>query len=127
IKRMCRDLNLDIDIKVLPIKRERDGLALSSRNEYLSQKERTAALLLSGALKKARNFIQEGWTDPVKLSEAIEKELQMSPLIEIDYVGVVDLEKLERIEKIDPNNTLIAAAIKVGSTRLIDNFILGEI
>ena len=127
IKRMCRDLNLDIDIRVSPIVRDRDGLALSSRNKYLSQKEREAALTLPRALKKALTLIHEGLSDCHRLTEVIADELRGNPLIYIDYVEFVGLDQLQRIEKIDPDNTLVAAAVRVGSTRLIDNFILGEI
>jgi pantoate--beta-alanine ligase len=127
IKRMCQDLNLDIGIRVCPIIRDPDGLALSSRNKYLSQRERKAALTLSRSLKNAWNLIENGWTDCARISKGIEKELMGSPLIEIDYIEIVSLDNLGSIEKIDPGNTLVAAAIKVGSTRLIDNFILGEI
>ncbi len=135
LKRMATDLNLDITIKVMPIVRDPDGLALSSRNAYLSVEEREAALHLPRALAKAKREIEAGLKDTSKIKALIEKELKKSPLITIDYVEVVTLDRLENFPihqegqtvDINMNNTLAAAAVRVGKTRLIDNFILGEI
>ncbi len=135
LKRMATDLNLDITIKVMPIVRDPDGLALSSRNAYLSVEEREAALHLPRALAKAKREIEAGLKDTSKIKALIEKELKKSPLITIDYVEVVTLDRLENFPihqegqtvDINMNNTLVAAAVRVGKTRLIDNFILGEI
>ena len=127
IKKMVKDLNLDLKVKILPIIRDKDGLALSSRNAYLSVEEREAALLLPRALDKARSRINEKNYVSSKILEEIKKELNKSELVEIDYVEIVDLDKLQKIDKIEEGNTLVAAAIRVGKTRLIDNFVLGEI
>lgn len=135
LKRMTTDLNLDTSIKVIPIVRDTDGLALSSRNEYLSIEEREAALHLPRALEKAKRQIEAGLKDAPEIKTLIEKELKKSPLITIDYVEVVTLDKLENFLKnqegqtvdVNMNNTLVAASVRVGKTRLIDNFILGEI
>jgi len=127
IKRMKEDLNLDVSIKVMPIVRDEDGLALSSRNKYLSKEEREAALLMPEALKEANMLINNGLFEANKIREKIVRELKKNKSIKIDYVEIVNLKSLESVEKIDINNTLVAVAIKVDKTRLIDNFILGEI
>ncbi len=133
VKRMVTDLNLDVTIKALPIVRDHDGLALSSRNVYLSPAEREAALHLPRALMQARERIQAGLKDAAEIKTGIETELRKIPLLAIDYVEVATLDRLEPFPEslggqlINNNNTLVAAAVKVGKTRLIDNFILGEI
>jgi pantoate--beta-alanine ligase len=127
IKRMVVDLNLDSVVRVLPIIRDKDGLALSSRNRYLSEKEREAAVLLPEALKTAQKRIREGRGDSSDLKKRIKKVLEQNPLIKIEYIEVVSLDLLDPLRELDPENSLVAVAIKVGSTRLIDNFILGEI
>jgi pantoate--beta-alanine ligase len=133
IKRMTADLNLGVAIKALPIIRDHDGLALSSRNVYLSPTEREAALFMPRALLQARERIQAGLHDAAQIKTGIEAELRKNPLLTIDYVEVVALDTLDAFpqtpqgQPIDINNTLVAAAVKVGNTRLIDNFILGEI
>lgn len=133
VKRMVSELNLDVTIRALPIIRDYDGLALSSRNVYLSPAEREAALHLPRALTQARERIQAGLNDAAQIKTAIETGLKNIPLLTVDYVEVVTLDRLEPFPQspqgqlIDNNNTLVAAAVKVGKTRLIDNFILGEI
>jgi len=133
IKKMVKDLNLDITIRTLPIVRDADGLALSSRNTYLSPEEREAALCLPRGLRKAKQLIATGLRKVTDVKKEIRKELETNELIKIDYVEVVSLTTLEPFEagkaetEIDMNDTLTAAAIWVGRTRLIDNFILGDI
>jgi pantoate--beta-alanine ligase len=127
IKRMIKDLDMDLTIRSLPIVRDPDGLALSSRNAYLSAEDRRAALALPGALKKAREMFGKGLANAVEIKKIIRLELEKNQMIEIEYVEVVDIVHLQPVDKIDPDNTLVAAAIRVGKTRLIDNFILGEI
>lgn len=127
IKKMVKDLNLAITIQTLPIVRESDGLALSSRNAYLSAEERKAALGLSRGLKKSKIEIDRGLRDASTVKEFIQKEISKDPLVTIDYVEVVSLDTLEKIKTITMDNTLVAGAIWAGKTRLIDNFILGEI
>ncbi len=133
IKKMVKDLDLDVTIRTLPIVRAADGLALSSRNTYLSRDEREAALALSRGLRKAEQFVGDGLRKAADIKQIIEKELETGELIKIDYIEVVSLTTLEPFDagnkdaEIDVNNTLTAAAIWVGKTRLIDNFILGDI
>ena len=127
IKRMVTDLDLDLEIRVLPIVRDDDGLALSSRNRYLSDQERQAAVLLPAVLSTTQNRIGEGRDDSAALKKEIEVILKQNRLIKIDYIEIVSLDLLEPLDRVDPENTLVAVAIRVGGTRLIDNFILGEI
>lgn len=123
IKRMVRDLNFDIEIVGCPIIREADGLAKSSRNTYLSESERKAAVILSQSLQVGKELIAQGETDAVKIKNAIVKKIETEPLAKIDYVEVVDAENIVPVEKID-NNTLIAMAVYIGKTRLIDNMMV---
>jgi len=127
IKKMVKDLNLEVTIQTMPIIRDADGLALSSRNAYLSAEERKAALSLSRALEKAKTEIDHGLRDASALKELILKEIDKYPLVTVDYIEIVSLDGLEKIKTISVDNTLAAGAIWVGKTRLIDNFILGEI
>jgi len=133
IKKMVKDLDLDVQIRVMPIVRDPDGLALSSRNVYLSVTERQAALHLARGLVKAQAQIAQGLRGVGQIKAVIRKELENSDLLQIDYIEVVSLDNLEPYAPggngapIDPGNTLVAAAINVGRTRLIDNFVLGEI
>ncbi|MCP4146467.1 MAG: pantoate--beta-alanine ligase [bacterium] len=131
LKKMVTDLNLDVNVNTIPIVRDTDGLALSSRNVYLSPEQREAALFLPRALQNAKEKIHAGLTGASTIRTFIVDEIKKSPHIEIDYVEVVSLDKLEKYpgpdSTININNTLIAAAVKVGKTRLIDNFTLGEI
>jgi len=127
IKKMVKDLNLEVTIHTIPIVRDPDGLALSSRNAYLSTEERKAALSLSRALEKAKTEIAHGLRDASAIKDLLRKEIDKYPLITIDYVEVMSLDALEQIKTITLDNTLVAGAIWAGKTRLIDNFILGEI
>jgi len=127
IKRMAADLDLQLEVKVLPIIRDTDGLALSSRNVYLAPEERLAGLHLPQALQYAQQLIEGGETRATMIHETIHHELFKSKLIEIDYIEIVNLHSLQPQMTIIPDQTLIACAIRVGKTRLIDNFILGTI
>jgi pantoate--beta-alanine ligase len=127
ICRLVRDLDLEVKIRVLPIVRDSDGLALSSRNVYLCKEERAAALHLPQALHIAAELIQQGESVTQTLRAAISAHLQRSPLLRIDYVAIVRLSDLADIERIEPRDTLIACAIYAGKTRLIDNMIMGDI
>ncbi len=121
IRRMVRDMNFDIKIVGCPIVREEDGLAMSSRNTYLNQEERQAALILHKSLTLGENMIKAGERDAIKVKNAIIKNIQTEPLAQIDYVEVVDAETLEPVESIE-NSILVATAVYIGKTRLIDNF-----
>ena len=123
IKRFARDLNFDIEIVPCPIVREDDGLAKSSRNTYLSPAERKAALILSQSLAKGKAAIEDGERDPEKVKDIIRKNLETEPMAKIDYVEVVDFENIQRISQIK-GETLVAIAVYIGKTRLIDNFIV---
>jgi pantoate--beta-alanine ligase len=127
IKKMVRELNLEVMIKTIPIVRDPDGLALSSRNAYLSAREREEALCLSRAFKKAEREIANGCRDTAAIKKILHNEVEKHSLVKIDYLEVVSLDSLSPVHQIDPENTLVAGAIWVGKTRLIDNFILGEI
>jgi pantoate--beta-alanine ligase len=126
IKRMVKDLNLELAVRVMPISRDKDGLALSSRNRYLSRPERKAAVLLPNALSAARDQIRKGRVNSSELRELMKTVLEQNPLVTIEYIEFVSLAQLEPLVDVEPGNTLVAAAVKVGQTRLIDNFILGE-
>lgn len=132
LKRMVRDLNVGVTIKTVPIIRDEDGLALSSRNIYLSPVERESALNLPRGLVKAKEQIENGLRDALEIKKLVEEELKKNPLNKVDYIETVTLDTLENYagredKRIDINNTLVAAAVRVGKTRLIDNFILGEV
>jgi pantoate--beta-alanine ligase len=127
IRRMILDLDLGVRLRVLPIVRDADGLALSSRNVYLSAAERRAALALPRSLRRAQTLIEAGKKDSQALRAAMTAEMAREPLLTVDYIAVVRLDDLEETARIEPGNTLVAAAVRVGTTRLIDNTLSGEI
>ncbi len=120
VKRLVRDLNLRTQIVVLPTVREKDGLAVSSRNSYLNREERRAATVLHQSLEKARQLIKEGKRDPDLVVSRMKDVIKAESLAEIDYVAVVDPETLRKVERIG-KEVLVAMAVKIGGTRLIDN------
>ncbi|MEY8517428.1 pantoate--beta-alanine ligase [Lachnospiraceae bacterium 29-84] len=122
IRRMVRDLDFGIEIVGCPIVREADGLAMSSRNTYLSAEERKAALILHKSLELGERMIQEGETDAAKVKDAIVTKMGTEPLAKIDYVELVDAETLEPVDTIK-GQILAATAVYIGKTRLIDNFV----
>lgn len=122
IKRMVRDLNFDITIVGCPIVREADGLALSSRNTYLNEAERKAALILNKSLTLGKEMIEAGEMDAAKVRQKIIKNMETEPLAKVDYVEIVDAENLEPVQTIDAP-VLVATAVYIGKTRLIDNFV----
>ena len=121
IRRMVRDLNFGITIVGCPIVREADGLAMSSRNAYLGEEERKAALILHKSLALGEKMLKEGERDARKVQEAILECLNTEPLARVDYVELVDAESLEPVEKAK-KPILAAIAVYIGQTRLIDNF-----
>jgi pantoate--beta-alanine ligase len=123
IKKMVRDLNLDVEIGVLPIVRDRDGLALSSRNIYLDKRQRKAALCLIKSLREAQHLLDSGERDAAVILRKMKQVIGAEPLAKIDYVEIVDLEKLEPLDKIE-REALIALAVFIGKVRLIDNMIV---
>lgn len=120
IEKMTEDLNLDIKIEVMPIVREIDGLALSSRNVYLNKEERKDALVLYKALKLAKKMILSGESDSKKIILAMRKLIKNKKIAKIDYINIVDRENLEEVKSIK-KRVLIALAVWIGKTRLIDN------
>lgn len=125
IRQMARDLNFGVEIVRCPIVREPDGLALSSRNAYLSEKERKAALVIPRSLSLARNALENGERDAGRIRIIIAGEIEKEPLACIGYVEVVDASSLRPVERID-RPVLAAVAVKIGPARLIDNFMYPE-
>ncbi|MBQ1993879.1 MAG: pantoate--beta-alanine ligase [Lachnospiraceae bacterium] len=123
IRHMVSDLNFGIEIVGCPIIREEDGLAKSSRNTYLNEEERKAALILNKALTEGRKLVESGEKDADAVRRVITDKINTEPLAKIDYVEVVDWNTLETVEKID-GPILAAIAVYIGKTRLIDNFIV---
>ena len=120
IKRMVTDLNVDVQIIGCPIIREEDGLAKSSRNTYLSDEERKAALCLSRSVKLGQEIIHAGISAEELLGK-MRAVIEAEPLAKIDYVSMVDALTMQPVEKAD-HNVLVAMAVYIGKTRLIDNF-----
>ena len=125
VRKMMRDLRRDIEIVGLPIVREPDGLAMSSRNAYLSPEERTAALVLSRALNKAGELFAAGERDAEALRRAMRELIGAEPLARVDYVSVADPETLRELDRVE-SSALASLAVRIGRTRLIDNVTLGE-
>lgn len=122
IKRMVRDLNFDIEIVGCPIVREADGLAKSSRNTYLNPEERKAALVLSKAVGLGQELIQKGERNADVIVEKMKQLIEEEPLAKIDYVQAVDAISIQPVAEIK-GTVLVAMAVYIGKTRLIDNFI----
>jgi pantoate--beta-alanine ligase len=123
VRRMVRDLNFKIDIIAVPTVREEDGLACSSRNQYLDGEERQQATVLRKALLKGAEMTRSGETATARIAFAVREMIGQAPLARIDYVGLVDAGNLQPIEVIRPNS-LLALAVFFGKTRLIDNILL---
>lgn len=123
LDRMVTDLDMDIEIIGLPTIREKDGLAMSSRNAYLSADERENALTLSRSLETARKMVSEGERDPVVIESRVKELIESQPLLSIDYVSIVDEGDLSPIDILD-KPALLALAVRVGEARLIDNTVL---
>ena len=123
IRQMVYDLNLPVEIVVCPTVREKDGLAVSSRNQYLSRQHKKDAALIYKSLQKCRQMILAGETDVSVIIDCISKVLNQSLAIEIEYISVVDAQTLQNLTKIS-GKILAAIAVKIGSTRLIDNILV---
>lgn len=124
IRRMTLDLNLAIDVVGLPIVREPDGLAMSSRNAYLTREEREQAPVLSRALALAERLFDEGTRDASQIRERVAATIATQPLADVDYVSVADPVTLDELERVG-GAALVSLAVRFGSTRLIDNTTLG--
>ncbi len=123
INKMVRDLNFDVRIVVCPIVRERDGLAMSSRNVYLSPEQRKQALVLSRSLMRVQTLADQGEAQAARLKVAGEQVIAEEPTVKLDYFEIVDRHTLEPLPDIS-RGALVAVAAYVGSTRLIDNIVL---
>lgn len=125
IKRLAADLNFDVKIEVLPTVREADGLAMSSRNQYLTVDERRQATCLFRALVRAQELFAAGETRPGRFADEMTAVITAQPLARVDYAEVVDAEELTPAETVEAGNVAAVAAF-LKQTRLIDNTILGE-
>ena len=123
IKRMAMDLNFGIDIVVMPTVREEDGVAMSSRNRYLSPEGRQAALVLSRSLHTAKSLVESGQLNTAEILRKMREVIAAEPLAKIDYIAIVDADTLNDLDTIR-GKTLVALAVFIGKTRLIDNIIL---
>jgi len=123
IRRMVRDLNFKIDIIAVPTVREEDGLACSSRNQYLNGKERKQATVLRKALLKGAEIARGGETSAARIVSVVRETISQAPLARIDYVDLVDAKNLQPLDVLRPNS-LLALAVFFGKTRLIDNILL---
>ena len=124
VRRMVADLDLPVELKVVPTVREPDGLALSSRNAYLSPADREAALSLSRALRAAAGLWQAGVTDPTRLEAAMMEQFRIWSGVTLDYIAIVDPATMAPVP-VAVAGTIVAVAARVGRTRLLDNHILG--
>jgi pantoate--beta-alanine ligase len=123
IKKMVTDLNMDVEIVILPTVREPDGLAISSRNIYLNPKERKTAVVLYQALCLAQELWVQGETDAQTIRQQMIALIQKEPLATIDYVSVADAETLQELDKVE-SPALVSLAVRIDKTRLIDNIVL---
>lgn len=122
VRRMVRDLNMNVEVIGCPIVREEDGLAKSSRNTYLSPTEREAALVLSRAVREGQRLMKEGERDAKAILGAMRAIIEAEPLARIDYVEMVSWDGIKPVDVAD-SSVLVAMAVYIGKTRLIDNFI----
>lgn len=123
VKKMVADLNINLKVVMLPTVREPDGLAMSSRNNYLKPRERQAALVLYQSLILAKKMCQGGEKEAEKLRHEMAKLIRKEPLAAIDYISIADPETLDELEEVKPP-VLVSLAVKIGETRLIDNVVL---
>ena len=126
IKQMVRDLAFDSGVFVLPTARAESGLALSSRNDYLDEKERRAATVLYRSLSGAAAEYDKGERKVARLIEGVKSRVDAEPLARLDYVSINDAETLEQLDRIEDRPALISLAVFIGKTRLIDNIVLGK-
>ena len=126
IKRLIKDLAFETELVVLPTVREDSGLAISSRNLYLSQDEQLAAGVIHRALKEAKAIYRDGERSAGKIADVVRSMIEAEPRARLDYVTVADAETMERLDKLDDRPILIALAVYLGKTRLIDNMVLNS-
>ena len=123
VRKMVEDLNFPVEIRVMPVVREEDGLAMSSRNTYLSKVEREAALVIPKSLAAGKSLLEQGERCAARVAEEVTGVLKSEPLANIDYVVVKDADTLKDLKEIK-GRVLVAVAVWIGKTRLIDNFII---
>ena len=123
IQQMVRDLNVPVQIRVCPIVRAADGLALSSRNQYLDPDQRRNATVLFRALEKARSLAESGERSALVLKRTVASMIEAAPGAAVDYVAVVDADSLQPVDRLQ-GEVLVAVAVKFGATRLIDNVVI---
>jgi pantoate--beta-alanine ligase len=125
IKKMVADLNMPLEIVVCPTVREPDGLAMSSRNQYLTGQQKKDATIIYKSLQKCQEMIDAGIEDAQKIICEMQKILQQVPSIEIEYISIVNADTLQNLDQI-AGKVLIAVAVKIGFTRLIDNILIDK-
>ncbi len=125
IRRMVADLNMPLEIVVCPTVREPDGLAVSSRNQYLSPQERGQAPVIHRALRRCEELVESGEQNTSVIVEAMLKILGEAPALQVEYVSLVDAESLEAVGRVN-GRVLVAIATRLGSTRLIDNIVVDK-
>lgn len=125
IKRMVQDLNLDLEVIGMATTREPDGLAMSSRNIYLKADERKSALSLSRSLKMAKELYEQGERDAAKIAGNVKNHIESNLYTKIDYVQICDTTTMKDVVRLE-KECVIALAVRVGKTRLIDNYVFGE-
>ena len=126
IRRLIKDLAFDTELVILPTVREDSGLAISSRNLYLTGEEQAAAAVIHQALTRAKTAYKEGERSAGRLEILVRSTIELEPRARVDYVTVVDAETLDHLDKLDDRPILIAVAVFIGKTRLIDNTILNK-
>ncbi|HUF03817.1 MAG TPA: pantoate--beta-alanine ligase [Aridibacter sp.] len=126
IRRLVRDLMFDTEIVVMPIVREGSGLALSSRNELLSESDRAAAAVIHKSLQAAAEAFENGERNSGNITDKVNKVLESEPRARTDYIALVDPDSLDPVEKVGDEPALLAVAVRIGDIRLIDNVILNE-
>ena len=126
VRRLTRDLGFETEIVVVPTVREESGLALSSRNAYLGEEDRQKAVVIYQGLRDAKAAYKNGERNTAKLAQIVQDRIEAEPSARIDYVAVVDGRTLEPIEKVGDTEILVAAAVRFGNVRLIDNVLLNR-
>ena len=123
IQRMTKDLNMNLDVIIMPTLREKDGLAMSSRNTYLNPEERKAATILYKALSLAIQLKEQGENGTSDIKNKMERLIITEPLVKIEYISIADTQTLEELSSLAPRS-LVSMAVRIGKTRLIDNLII---
>jgi pantoate--beta-alanine ligase len=123
IQRMTKDLNMNLDVIIMPTLREKDGLAMSSRNTYLNPEERKTATILYKALSLAIQLKEQGENGTADIKNKMERLIITEPLAKIEYISIADTQTLEELSSLAPRS-LVSMAVRIGKTRLIDNLII---